>query len=58
MNEETGFIKHGMLTEESMSDFDTTKKACYYDAAGNGVADRTNKDKLKQPVKINPQSKD
>ena len=47
-----GFVKHGMLTEESQSDFDTTKKASYFDEEGFGVADEDNKDKLKKPAKI------
>jgi hypothetical protein len=49
---EEGFVKHGMLTEDSMSDFDNTKKASYFDADGPNVADESNKDKLKRPVKI------
>lgn len=44
--------KNGMLTPESQSDFDTTKKAEYVDAAGFGVADAANKSKLKDPKKI------
>ena len=45
-------IKHGMVTEDSHSDFDLSKKAEYYDAEGFGVADKKNVDKLKKPVKI------
>ena len=47
------FEKNGMLTDESMSDLDTTKKAAYYDEESPLVADESNKDKLKKPVKIN-----
>ena len=43
--------KNGMLTSESMSDFDSTKKAEYVDAEGFKVADEANKDKLKKPVR-------
>ena len=46
------FIKHGMVTEDSLSDFDLTKKAVYYDEFGTAIADEGNKDKLKAPVKI------
>lgn len=41
--------KNGMLTENSQSDFDNTKKAEYYDCEGFCVADEQNKDKLKNP---------
>lgn len=41
--------KNGMLTDKSMSDFDTSKKAKYIDNLGFEVADEDNKDKLKQP---------
>lgn len=44
--------KNGMLTEESMSDFDFTKKAAYYDEAGYAVADEANKHKLAKPRKL------
>jgi hypothetical protein len=44
--------KYGMLTKESVSDFDSTKKAEFYDEAGYQVADRDNKDKLNSPKKI------
>jgi hypothetical protein len=49
--------KNGMLTEDSKSDFDLTKKAAYYDEAGFGVADEGNKDKLKKPVRIDKGNK-
>lgn len=45
--------KHGMLTAESLSDFDTVKKAEYFDDEGFEVADEDNKSKLKTPKKIN-----
>lgn len=41
-----------MLTDESLSDFDNTKKAEYYDAEGFKVADESNKHKLTRPEKI------
>jgi hypothetical protein len=44
-------IKYGIVTEDSISDFNI-KKAEYYDAEGFAIADRDNKDKLKKPVKI------
>ena len=44
--------KNGMLTDRSLSDFDNTKKAQYYDADGFAVADEDNKDKLKTPEPI------
>ena len=47
------FEKNGMLTDDSHSDFDMTKKAVAYDADGFGVADKDNVDKLKKPVYIN-----
>lgn len=40
-----------MLTNRSLSDYGT-KKAEYYDEEGFGVADAENKDKLKQPKRI------
>ncbi len=44
--------KNGMLTEDSQSDFDRTKKASYVDLNGFAVADEANKNKLNEPVKI------
>jgi hypothetical protein len=44
--------KNGMLTEQSQSDFDNTKKAEYIDLEGFAVADSENKDKLSNPVKL------
>jgi hypothetical protein len=44
--------KNGMVTEKSQSDFDNTKKAEYYDKEGFAVADKANKEKLKQPVSL------
>ncbi len=41
-----------MLTEKSMSDYDHTKKAEYYDAAGFNVADEKNKHKLNKPEAV------
>ncbi len=41
-----------MLTEKSSSDFNSTKKAEYFDAAGFGVADEENKQKLADPKPI------
>lgn len=46
------FVKYGIVTEDSYSDFDTRKKAVYLDESGPGIADEANRDKLKQPVKI------
>jgi hypothetical protein len=44
--------KNGMLTEKSLSDYDTTKKAEFYDAEGFGVSDKDNKQKLNKPEPI------
>jgi hypothetical protein len=44
--------KNGMLTEKSLSDFDNTKKAEYFDADGFAVADSKNKQKLANPTPI------
>lgn len=41
--------KNGMLTDKSLSDYDNTKKAEYYDAEGFNVADEQNKYKLNKP---------
>jgi len=41
-----------MLTEESLSDFNNTKKAEYYDADGFLVADEQNKHKLGNPKAV------
>lgn len=41
-----------MVTEKSQSDFDNTKKAEYYDKEGFSVADKANKEKLKQPASL------
>lgn len=46
--------KNGMLTADSMCDFDCTKKAAYYDQKSTLVASEEHKDKLVQPVKIEP----
>lgn len=48
----TNMEKNGMLTEESASDFDNTKKAEYYDEAGPMVADKANIHKLTKPRPI------
>jgi hypothetical protein len=45
--------KNGMLTDKSISDYDTTKKAEYYDAEGFNVADEKNKHKLNKPEPVN-----
>jgi hypothetical protein len=45
--------KNGMLTEKSLSDYDNTKKAEYYDAEGFTVADENNKHKLNKPELVN-----
>jgi hypothetical protein len=45
-------IKYGMVTKDSQSDFDSTKKAKYFDAEGFQIADETHKNELVQPVKI------
>lgn len=44
--------KNGMLTEDSMCDFDHTKKAAYIDEASQAVASEEHKDKLVKPVKL------
>lgn len=44
--------KNGMLSDKSQSDFDHTKKAEWFDAEGFCVADKENKDKLKDPQPI------
>lgn len=44
--------KNGEVTTDSHSDFDLTKKAVYYDGAGEQIADEANKDKLKKPLPI------
>jgi hypothetical protein len=44
--------KNGMLTDKSLSDFDNTKKAEWYDKDGFLVADDKNKEKLKNPQAI------
>lgn len=44
--------KNGMLTEQSQSDYNNTKKAEYYDAEGYFVADDANKHKLSKPEPI------
>lgn len=41
-----------MLTEKSISDYDNTKKAEYYDAEGFTVADENNKHKLNKPASV------
>jgi len=41
-----------MVTTDSQSDFDMTKKAVYYDEDGPEIADENNVDKLKKPVRI------
>lgn len=46
--------KNGMLTENSHSDTDTSKKAAYVEKNGHVVADKANKDKLKEPEDVNP----
>ena len=53
--------KNGMLSEKSKSDFDHTKTAAYYDADGYSVADKENKNKLKNPqpvADLKPEEKD
>lgn len=44
--------KNGELTENSKSDFDTTKKAEFVEKDGFEVADAANAAKLKEPVKV------
>ena len=41
-----------MVTEDSQSDFDLTKKAVYYDEDGYGIADEANKHLLAKPRKL------
>ena len=47
--------KNGMVTENSQSDFNLTKKARYYDELGTGIADEEHKHLLKKPVAIIPE---
>ena len=47
-----------MLTSESLSDFDNTKKAEYYDAEGYAVADEQNKHKLNNPKSVQELNKE
>ena len=49
--------KYGDLNKNSKSDFDSTKKAEYVDNEGFEVADKSNRSKLKQPIKFNPEPK-
>jgi hypothetical protein len=44
--------KNGMLTEKSLSDFNSTKKAEYFDLDGFAVSDEENKQKLANPKPI------
>jgi hypothetical protein len=44
--------KNGMLTNNSFSDFDKTKKAEWYDEEDFHVADEAHKKKLKKPKRI------
>jgi hypothetical protein len=44
--------KRGILTEESHSDFDTSKKVAYVDAKGFAVAGKGEADKLAHPQPI------
>ena len=44
--------KNGMLSENSQSDYDNTKKAEYFDAEGYRVADEANKHKLSKPEPV------
>lgn len=41
-----------MLTADSCSDYDHTKKAEYYDEDGFMVADEANKDRLAKPALV------
>lgn len=41
-----------MLTKDSLSDYDNTKRAEYFDADGYSVADKANKHKLKTPQAV------
>ena len=41
-----------MLSAESKSDYDNTKKAEYYDKEGYAVADKANMHKLKSPESV------
>ena len=44
--------KNGMLSDKSLSDFDKTKRAEWYDEEDFYVADEANKKKLKKPKRI------
>ena len=44
--------KNGMLSNNSFSDFDKTKKAEWYDEEDFYVADEAHKKKLKKPKRI------
>jgi hypothetical protein len=50
--------KNGMLTDKSVSDYDQTKKAEWFDEEGYTVADDANKDKLKAPKSIKDLNKE
>ena len=50
-------IKYGVVTEDSHSDFNLTKKAKYFDLDGYEIADEDNKHKLKKPALIENNSK-
>jgi hypothetical protein len=50
--------KYAIVTRDSHSDFNRTKKAEYYDELGEAIADESNKGKLKKPVKIPVRFKD
>lgn len=41
-----------MLSTDSLSDFELGKKAAYYDAESELVADEANKGKLKKPIAL------
>jgi hypothetical protein len=45
-------IKYGILTEKSQSDFNSQKKAEYYDAQGFEVADENTKHLLTSPKPV------
>jgi len=44
--------KYGILKEDSVSDFDTEKRAEYIDRDTREVADEANKDRLSNPIKL------
>jgi hypothetical protein len=45
-------VKHGMLTDKSLGDFGTTKKAAWVERHGPAVAAEGDQGKLRDPVPL------